>query len=256
MNSIKGIIFDLGNTLMCMGHEWGAVLAQGGSDLAEFLVEKGIDVEPRQFADDFISLRRSLRAKAIEEQVEYTADYALTTLLAQLGHENLSESLLGEAVDASFAFEESHWQPYPQAEATLRQFSDSGYRLALISNATDDPLIQRLVDKGGFRKWLDASLSSAGVGLRKPHPGIFHKVLDQWGFSPEQVVMIGDTLRFDILGAHNAGLKGVLAAWDLYPDYDAEGDHIVPDSRADTLSQLIEVIAMLDKQASGAEGKL
>lgn len=256
MNSIKGIIFDLGNTLMYMGHEWEAVLAQGARDMAEFLVQQGFKVDPSRFADDFVSLRRSLRAKAIEEQVEYTADYALTTLLAQLGHENLSESLLREAVDASFAFEESHWQPYPEAEAILRELSERGHRLALISNATDDPLIQRLVDKGGFRKWLDASLSSAGVGLRKPHPGIFQTVLDQWGFSPARVVMIGDTLRFDILGARNAGLKGVLAAWDLYPDYDAEGDHIVPDARADTLSQLIEVIAMLDKQASGAEGKL
>ena len=256
MNSIKGIIFDLGNTLMYMGHDWEAVLAQGARDMAEFLVQQGFKVDPSRFADDFVSLRRSLRVKAIEEQVEDTADYALTTLLAQLGHENLSESLLREAVDASFAFEESHWQPYPEAEAILRELSERGHRLALISNATDDPLIQRLVDKGGFRKWLDASLSSAGVGLRKPHPGIFHKVLDQWGFSPEQVVMIGDTLRFDILGAHNAGLKGVLAAWDLYPDYNAEWDHIVPDARADTLSQLIEVIAMLDKQASRAEGKL
>lgn len=250
MNSIKGIIFDLGNTLMYMGHDWRAVLAQGAADLAEFLLARGFDIEPGQFADDFVSLRRSLWEKSVEAQVEYTADYTLKTLLAQLGYENVSDSLIEQAVNTFFAFEESLWQPYPGAEATLRELSERGYRLALISNAIYDPLIQRLVDKGGFRKWLDPALSSAGVGIRKPHPGIFQIVLDQWEFPPSQVVMIGDMVRFDIVGAHNSGLKGILAAWDLYPDYDREADHVGPDARVDSLTDLVAVIVALDEQAS------
>ncbi len=250
MNRINGVIFDLGNTLMYMGHEWSAVLARGAADLAKFLLVRGFDIEPGQFADDFISLRRSLSAKSVEAQVEYTADYTLKTLLAQLGYENVSDSVIEQAVNALFAFEESHWQPYPGAEATLRQLSERGYRLGLISNASHDPLIQRLVDKGGFRQWLDPALSSAGVGIRKPHPGIFQMVLDQWEFPPSQVVMIGDMLRYDIVGAHNSGLKGILAAWDLYPDYDAEADHVVPDARVDSLTDLVPVIVALDEQSS------
>ncbi|NIN65413.1 MAG: HAD-IA family hydrolase [Anaerolineae bacterium] len=250
MNGLRGIIFDLGNTLMYMGHEWSAVLAQGGRDLAEFLVNKGIEIEPGQFADDFISLRRTLYKKSVEQQVEYTADYTLTTLLAQLGYERVSDGLIEQATNAFFAFEESYWQPYPESQDTLRELSERGYRLALISNATYDPLIQRLVDKGDFRKWLDMALSSAAVGLRKPHPGIFQMVLDHWGFPPSQVLMIGDVLRFDIAGAHNSGMKGILAAWDLYPDYDAEADFVVPDARVDSLTDLVEVIVVLDEQLS------
>jgi putative hydrolase of the HAD superfamily len=254
MNRIKGVIFDLGNTLMQMDHDWEVVITQGARNLAEFLVQKGLKVDPVQFAEDFISLRRTLRAKSIEEQVEYTADYTLVTLLTQLGYRDVSQALIGEAVKVFFSFEETRWRPYPQAQATLRQLSGKGYRLALISNATSDPLIQRLVDKGGFRKWLDMSLSSAGVGVRKPHPKIFEKVLDQWGLSPSQVAMVGDTLQFDILGAHTVGLRGILATWDLYPDYDIGNDHIVPDARADSLTQLIEVIGTLDRQAMEAGG--
>ncbi len=250
MNRINGVIFDLGNTLMYMGHEWSAVLAQGAADLSEFLLARGFDIEPGQFADDFISLRRSLSAKSVEGQVEYTADYSLKTLLAQLGYDNVSDSVIEQAVNTFFAFEESQWQPYPGAQAALRDLSERGYRLALISNATYDPLIQRLVDKGGFRPWLDPALSSAGVGIRKPHPGIFQIVLDQWGLAPSQVVMIGDMVRYDILGAHNSGLKGILAAWDLYPDFDAEADHVVPDARVDSLTDLVPAIVALDEQAS------
>lgn len=249
MHNIKGLIFDLGNTLMYMDHDWEEVIAQGGKDLAHFLMGRGFKVDPARFEDDFISLRRSLRKKAIEEQVEYTADYTLLALLAQLGYKDVSQELIEEAVNAFFSLEETRWRAYPQADATLRQLAGRGYRLALISNATYDPLIQRLVDKGGFRKWLDLVLSSAGVGVRKPHPKIFQKVLDHWGFDPSQVVMIGDTLQFDILGAHNIGLKGILAAWDLYPDYAVGNDHIVPDARAETMGQLMELVATLDKQA-------
>jgi FMN phosphatase YigB (HAD superfamily) len=59
--------------------------------------------------------------------------------------------------------------------------------------------------------------------------------------------MVGDTLRFDIAGAHNAGLKGILAAWDLYPDYDAEADHVVPDAKAESLQHLIELLTRMDE---------
>jgi FMN phosphatase YigB (HAD superfamily) len=187
MSPIKGVIFDLGNTLMYLDHQWKEVIEQGGRDLAEFLVGQGFDVNPGQFTDDFISLRESLWLRARERQVEYTADYTLVTLLAQLGYYDVSHELIEEAINVFFAFEESYWRPYPEAQATLRQLSERGYGLALISNATYDPLIQRLVDRGGLRKWLDVSLSSAGVGFRKPHPQIFQKVLDHWGFAPSHL---------------------------------------------------------------------
>jgi len=253
MPRIKGLIFDLGNTLMFLDHAWEEVIDQGGRDLAEFLVGQGFEVDPVQFADDFLSLRGALWIRARERQMEYPADYTLVTFLSQLGYKDVSQALIEEATNAFFAFEEAYWRAYPEAEATLRQLSQKGYRLALISNATYDPLIQRLVDKGGFRKWLDVVLSSAGVGVRKPHPKIFQRVLDQWGFPPSQVVMIGDTLQFDILGAQNAGLKSILAAWDLYPDYAIGNDDVIPDARADSLAEVIEVITTFHKQAMEAD---
>jgi putative hydrolase of the HAD superfamily len=182
--------------------------------------------------------------------VEYTAQHSLRALLAQSGYEQTSRELVQGAVRAFFAFEREQWKPYPQAEATLRRLSERGYRLALISNATDDELIQALAERSGFRKWFDITLSSAGVGLRKPHPGIFQMVLEEWAFPPSQAVMVGDTLRFDIAGAHNAGLKAILAGWDLYPDYDAEADHVVPDATAESLVHLVDVTLELSEPYS------
>ena len=251
MSGIRGVIFDLGNTLMYLDNEWESVRRRGAHDLADLLVQRGLEIDPPRFADDYLSMRRSLYEKAVQDQVEYTAESSLRTFLAQSGYENVGDDLMEEALGAFFSFEEEQWKAYPKAEATLRQLSEYGYSLALISNATDDGLIQRLVDRFGFRKWFEISLTSALVGLRKPHPGIFQKVLEQWDLPPSQVVMVGDTLRFDVLGAHNAGCKAVLAAWDLYPDYDAEGDHVVPDATVESLPQLIDVLPTLSERGAG-----
>jgi HAD superfamily hydrolase (TIGR01509 family) len=249
MKDVSGVIFDMGNTLMYLDNEWETVRRQGASDLVHFLTERGFAIEPSQFMEHYVALRQSLYARAVQEQVEYTAEYSLRTLLSQWGFENVSQELVEGALRSFFAFEVSQWTPYPHAQATLRELSERGHRLAVISNATDDLLIQGLVDRFGFRQWLDVCFTSAGVGLRKPHPGIFRRVLDHWGFPPSQAVMIGDTLRFDVLGAHNSGCKGILAAWDLYPDYDAEGDHVVPDATAESLPHLLDVIADLDERS-------
>jgi HAD superfamily hydrolase (TIGR01549 family) len=250
MSGIKGIIFDLGNTLMYLDDEWERVRLRGAQDLVVFLRARGLNVDPHRFGEHYLSLRESLYARAVEEQIEYTSEYSLRASLTAHGHEDVHPELIEEALRCFFSFEEEKWTAYPEAQTTLRQLSDSGYRLALISNATDDRLIQRLVDRFDFRKWFDVALTSAGVGRRKPHPAIFEKILSQWGFPPSQVVMVGDTLGFDVLGAHNSGLKGVLAAWDLYPDYDAGGDHVVPEATASSLSDLSEVIATLPQQSS------
>ncbi len=248
MSSIRGAIFDLGNTLMFLDHEWEPVRRRGARDLVDFLAQGGIDVDPERFGEEYLEVRRALYERSLEEQVEYTSAYSLELTLRQSGHHDVGDELIEAALHAFFSFEEERWTAYDRAEATLRELSERGYRLAVISNATDDPLIQRLVDRLGFRRWLDMAYTSAGVGLRKPHPGIFQKVLSQWDLSPSEVVMVGDTLRFDIAGAHQAGLKGVLAAWDLYPDYDAEADHVVPDATADSFPHLIELIAQVGEQ--------
>jgi FMN phosphatase YigB (HAD superfamily) len=78
-----------------------------------------------------------------------------------------------------------------------------------VSNATHDPLIQRLVDRLGFRPWLDPALSSAATGIRKPDPAALSPVLEAWDLSPARVAMVGDTLDADILGAQRAGMRTV-----------------------------------------------
>jgi len=69
------------------------------------------------------------------------------------------------AIDAFFAYEEDRWLAFPEALPALRQSAKCGLRLGMFSNATHDPFIQNLVDRLGFRPWLNPALSSAGTGI-------------------------------------------------------------------------------------------
>jgi FMN phosphatase YigB (HAD superfamily) len=57
--------------------------------------------------------------------------------------------------------------------------------------------------------YMEIILISAEVGIRKPHPRIFQLALQHWQATPDQAVMVGDTLGADILGGLNAGIATI-----------------------------------------------
>ncbi|MFQ6057457.1 MAG: HAD family hydrolase [Anaerolineae bacterium] len=245
MNSIKGVIFDLGGTLIYFDADWDVVTPQGAADLAAFLTGHGLALDQDAFARAFVEERGRASQRAEAEGVEYTARMTLQRTLAAFGHVEVDDSLLTQGVETFFGPEERHWQAYPDAVATLRRLCDAGYRLALVSNATDDPLIQRLVDRLGFRPWLSPVVTSAAAGIRKPHPAIFTRVLEAWTLPPEACVMIGDNLQADIQGAQQVGMRGILVTMHEHPSNAQHGASIVPDAQASCLAELPEVIAAL-----------
>ena len=150
--------------------------------------------------------------------------------LAQHGLTHPAAELVSGAIDAFFAYEEARWFADPDAIRVLRALSDRGLQVGMLSNATHEPLIQRLVDRLGFRRWLDPALSSARTGIRKPDAAAFAPHLEAWALSPTSVVMVGDTLEDDIRGAQQAGMRSV---W-LRSREDArqEGPAVRPDSES------------------------
>ena len=207
--AIEGIIFDMGHTLMHLDGTWPEMFEQGARDLACFAEkhEPGLDAEA--LARTWLERRAEGYARAQTTLREVTAEETMRSSLAQYGLLHPDPELLDGAIDAFFAREEVRWFADSEAIPVLRTLSDRGLRLGMLSNATHEPLIQRLVDQLGFRPWLDPALSSAWTGIRKPDPAAFASHLDAWDLSPASVVMVGDTLEADIRGAQQAGMRSV-----------------------------------------------
>lgn len=242
---IKGIIFDGGNTLFRPTADLNEATRTGAEKMATwYLKKKHIKLNSEGLIETYLAEREAAHRQAQETQTEMLAQDCLRTALKKIEAPPSATAFVEAAVKIAFGPEEAAWQPYPDAVETLQQLQAASYRLGLLSNASDDKLVQRLINKCKLRPWLSPTFSSAGLGWRKPRPDGFLLIAERWGLPPAEIVMVGDTLAADIQGAHNAGMRGILVTMDESPSNETHR-HIEPAATAATLSELPDLTAQL-----------
>lgn len=251
---IRGIIFDLGSTLIYSAddHNWGALLPRMRGDLLAHLRAAGYNLEGRDFLNRLSAQYAIFDQQRQTDWVEYTSSYLITSTLEEMGAPPPSEAVLAQALHAYYAFSETRWRVLPEAHATLQKLAAAGYQLAIVSNAADNDNVQRLIDNARLRPYFDPIIVSAAVGIRKPNPKIFDRVLGPWGLTAAECVMVGDTLGADILGAQMANMRH---AWlTAHADHSANHAHrgiILPEAE---IASLAELPALLERWAQSVSG--
>lgn len=245
---VRGVIFDLGSTLIRFEGSWDEVLDQARQALIKALHEQGFLVEPQAFSAEF---QRQMQAHSRERETEFvevTTTHILRLTLAGFGYTDPPETPIRSALRRMYAVSQAHWHPMPDVYEVLDRLQRDGYRLGLISNAGDEEDVQRLIDQARLRPYFDPILVSASIGLRKPNPAVFWRVLHAWRLAPEEVVMVGDTLASDILGAQNAGLHQIwLTAQADSRSNHAHAETITPEATARSLAELPPLIRRLGR---------
>lgn len=90
----------------------------------------------------------------------------------------------------------------------LEHLKAANYVLHILTNGFDE--VQHIkVDKSGLKPYFDQVITSDQLGVKKPHPDAFHKSKALAGIVHSEIYMIGDHLEADVLGAINAGWKGI-----------------------------------------------
>jgi putative hydrolase of the HAD superfamily len=106
--------------------------------------------------------------------------------------------------------EHRHFELYPDVPETLERLHRQGVRIGLISNT------HRCLTSFEAHFELDglisATVSSYQHGYMKPHPSIFRAALELLEAAPADAAMVGDSLRHDVLGAREIGMRGILLA--------------------------------------------
>jgi putative hydrolase of the HAD superfamily len=241
---IKGIIFDLGHTLIRLSRDWQVVAQEGAEAMAEwYFKKKHIKVEAAALIEAFSAARAAGYELAQQTHAEVLTEQSLRDALTKIEAPASARAFVEAAVKIYFEPEEAAWQAYPDAVDSLKQLKEQ-YRLGLYSNATDDKLIQRLVNRHKFRPLLSPTFSSAGWGWRKPKREAFELIAGRWGLAHEEIVVVGDTLNADILGAQNAGMPAILVTMDEAPS-NVHNRHIQPTASAASLAELPALIGQL-----------
>jgi HAD superfamily hydrolase (TIGR01662 family) len=238
----EAIFFDLGDTLMYFDDDWPEIFSRARQELLRSLQLAGIELGP-EFLEDFYQRMSAYYRERDTEFIEYTIKNVLKNTLEERGFPAVPEATLTNSLADMHLITQAHWIPEDDALSTLAKLREQGYRLALISNAADDPNTQVLVDKLGAREYFEVIISSAALGIRKPNPRIFIDVLNRMSLPPEKVVMVGDTLGADILGAQNAGIFSI---WDKRRANTAGNralaETIFPDAQIETLCELPKLL--------------
>jgi HAD superfamily hydrolase (TIGR01549 family) len=135
----------------------------------------------------------------------------------------------------------------PGMAEALEQFRDRGYSLALVADSRPDtpPNVLR---QHGLLALFDYLAISEVVGWSKPSPEIFRAALDALRV-PEsdygRVVMVGNNLERDVVGANRLGLISVFFHWNDRRRSLPESDEEQPRFTVTSPSQLIARIERL-----------
>jgi len=117
----------------------------------------------------------------------------------EFGHE-LAERFPAERRKKPFVYEESF-----QVLDELKK----KYKLLLLTNGSPDLQNTKLTITPELVPYFDQIVISGAFGRGKPDPSIFLHALSLMGLEKDEVIMVGDNLMTDILGANRAGIKSV-----------------------------------------------
>ena len=244
-NTIQGVIFDMGRTLLVFNGDQSAVETQGARDAAHWLrTKKRVKVDEDTLAAAILSARADGMRRTAETLAGFQMRDAMLDALRAVDAPKRAEAFAEQAVRIFFQREEDRHEPVPGAIETLKTLYGEHLKLGLLSNATDDALIQRLINRFGFRPYLSPVFSSAGVGWQKPKAEPFLLIAERWGIEPRHIAVVGDRLDADILGAQNAGMHSVLVTYAESPS-NAANRHIIPDITIDSIVKLPTALAQL-----------
>lgn len=120
----------------------------------------------------------------------------------------LISSELGTQISAQQLVDSVRFSPYSDAEPALRSLRSRELKLIVVSNW--DISLPSVLENCGIAPLVDASLSSAEAGSRKPEPAIFAAALELAGCEAAEALHVGDTPEEDRDGATAAGIRALL----------------------------------------------
>ena len=220
--NVRCILFDLGSTLWTSKDERLMLASERIANLravVELFRFQGTGVYAGMDVDELGKVLRKSFEKQIRvktrQLVEYEPDFVQAAMdaLQQIGMSDVTHEC-GEALYEALRVRTPDIRVlFDDTLSTLAALKERSYLLGVVSNRHfgGTPFHEDLRTMGllDFVE-LQHMAISADLGIRKPNPDIFLHALNSLNVSPEEAVMVGDSLRADIAGAK--GLD-ILAIW-------------------------------------------
>jgi len=239
--TIRGILVDFYGTL-ARATTWVSA--------DEVLAEHGytLDDEHRAiyYADGLDGVEHDEHSQSRDHYVSWQRERTLAMLAASDVHPGEYETII-EKLRAGA--ESRVLEPYDEVPDVLAALRARSLPVVVCSNWDWD--LREAMAESGLAHTVDAMVSSAWVGARKPHPRIYAAALDELGLPAGDVLFVGDTWGPDVAGPLEVGCRSLyLRRAGHWPDGTAP-----PDLAGTTVAaDLTGILELLDQppRAAGA----
>ena len=241
---IRGIIFDLGDTLLDFGSvNVGAEFEKGTRLAYERLKEwgKSLPAFSTYHRRQFLTIRWQYLLTHLRGS-DFNALDLIGRLSRRLGH-NLTPAEALELAGLWYEPVSGCATTEPGLRELLVSLRDSGLKLGLLSNTfIPSEILDRHIEQEGLLDSLPVRVYSCDLPRRKPHGSAFTAVAEKMGLPPEELMFVGDSLKADIRGANRVGMVSVLKD----PSGKKRHWRIKPDHRIRSMLELPNVLRLYD----------
>jgi putative hydrolase of the HAD superfamily len=220
---IRAVLFDLDGTLLDRHQSLEQFIRDQYNRFAFHL----INIEKAEYCSRFLELDNNGYTWKDQVYATLLCEYNITTLT--------QEQLLHDYI-TNF---QHHCIPFPNMHELLQQLTQQNIKIGIITNGFTDFQMNNLRALN-IHTYTNTILVSEAEGIRKPHPEIFERALQNLNVKAEECIYVGDHPENDVLGAKNVGIRGVWKRDLFWVDF--EHSRVVDD--------LLEVLSFLEVENS------
>lgn len=218
LKKIKAIAFDFGGTLDIPGTHWFDFFwNQFGGVFDHKLI-----MTRDQYWDAYVFGERRMEQYGIErhtsfrhtiaKKLTYQFEYITEKGCLEANEQNLDKFIRIFTANGMGDIEDNL-----KVAAQIFQELSKTYHLSIVSNFYGN--LKTILDDAGILPYVNLLIDSTIVGIRKPDPEIWKMALDQSGYEAEEFLIVGDSMKNDILPAQAIGCPTVLITKHISDDY-------------------------------------
>lgn len=136
----------------------------------------------------------------------------------------------------------------PGAKETMLELYAQGFPIAMVADGLTKSFHNTMTQNGLEHIFAAKSISEEN-GVEKPAVAMFQKAMERLGLTEhdkERIVMVGNNLKRDVLGAKRFGIRSVLLSWSPRYDMVPSCEEETPDYVISRPEELLELANRLD----------
>lgn len=169
---------------------------------------------------------------------EWAVDYRRSSWQRALAAFDIEDAPLAAQLSLEFRTQREQCHVLFDDTLPILQALHGRFKLGLITNGLS--CLQHEKIKGsGLAHFFDAMVVAGDIGVAKPDPSVFQVLLDQLQVTPDEAIMVGNSVTGDIGGAQGVGMKAVLIHRG---EIHGNNDSITPDLVIENLMSVMDYL--------------